>query len=149
MHAHGLTASDIATLEDAAGDARDLIVETIEAAKGQGHDVDFIAMSDALRESPNRGIYETLMQDILALDENKRDLLMRAGASDGEDARDAERRDEQRALQAHELRDAIRRMRDQAIAAELARLSSAGLGTDESLERYRALLDERTRLRQG
>ena len=149
VHAHGLTASDIATLEEAAGDARDLIVETIEAAKGQGRDVDFIAMSDALRESPNRGIYESLMQDILAVDENKRDLLMRSGASDGDDAGQVERRREQQELQAHELRDAIRRMRDQAIAGELARLSSAGLTSAENVESYRRLLDERTRLRQA
>ena len=55
-----------------------------------------------------------------------------------------DRDDELRELQAHELRDAIRRMRDQAIAAELAQLSSGGLGTEESVERYRRLLDERT-----
>lgn len=145
VHAHALTASDLATLEEAAGDARDLIVETVEAAKGQGADVDFIAMSDALRESPNRETYEALMQDILAIEENKRDLLIRGSGDDG-DGQD-ERRQEQTALQASELRDTIRRMREQAIAAELAALSHAGLHGADRLDRYRLLVEERNRLR--
>jgi DNA primase len=152
MHAHALTASDLKTLEEAAGESRDLVVETVEAAKQQGHEVDFVAMSDALRESPNREVYEGLMQEILVDDENKRDLLMRGVASErgeeDDDQREA-RRHEQQALQAHELRDTIRKMREQSIVAELARISSAGLSEEAHIETYRRLVDERDRLRRG
>ena len=146
VHAHGLTASDIATLEDAADDARDLITETIEAAKAQGPDVDFIAMSDALRESPNREIYETLMQDILAVEEYKRDLLLRASGDEVKDAADATRRTERRDASAHELRDTVRRMRDLAIRAELERIARAGLHDPDNMESYRRLVEEQGRL---
>jgi len=146
VHAHALTASDIATLEEAAGDARDLITETIEAAKAQGPDVDFIAMSDALRESPNRETYEALMQDILAVEEYKRDLLLRASGDEAKDAADATRRTERRDASAHELRDTVRRMRDLAIRAELERIARAGLNDPDNMEAYRRLVDEQGRL---
>jgi DNA primase len=149
MHAQTLTASDLVTLEEAAGDARDLIVETVDAAKAQGHDVDFLAMSDALRESPNREIYESLMQDILVDDENKRDLLLRESTADAGGEEDATRRREQQELHAHELRDTIRKMREQAIVIELARISSAGLHDPANVEAYRRLVDERERLRRA
>ena len=75
-HALSLSTTDIETLEQAAGESRDLIAETIAAAKSAGPAVDFIAMSDALRDSPNVGVYEALMEDILRVDEYKRDLLL-------------------------------------------------------------------------
>ncbi len=150
VHAHALTASDLATLDEAAGEARDLIVETIAVAKAQGREVDFIAMSDALRESPNREIYESLMQNILAVDENKRDLLMRPADDDAAaEAERATRAGEQQALRASELHDAIRRMREQAIGLELARLSATGLHEAETIEAYRRLVDERNHLRRS
>ncbi len=157
VHAHALTASDLATLEEAAGDARDLIVEVVEAAKAQGRDVDFLVMSDALRDSPNREIYESLMQAILADDENKRDLLMRAGPGgvdtgadhEGDDDAAAARRREQAEFKAHELRDTIRRMRDQAIAAALAALSATGLRDAANVDAYRRLVEERNALRKA
>ena len=151
VHAHALTASDLTTLEEGAGDARDLILEVVDAAKAEGRDVDFVMMSDALRESPNREIYESLMQEILAYDENKRDLLMRGATGDGpgdEDALEA-RRQEQKDLKARELRDAIRRMREQAIATALAALSVRGLRDATSVDAYRRLVEERDRLRQS
>ncbi len=155
VHAHGLTASDLATLEQGAADSRDLILEVIEAAKAQGRDVDFVVMSDALRESPNREIYESLMQTILADDETKRDLLMRGRSNAGgdDDAADGEaleaRRREQEDFSAHELRDTIRRMREQAIAAALAALSATGLRDPANVAAYRALVEERDALRKG
>ncbi len=146
-HAHGLTASDIATLEEAAGESRDLIVETIEAAKSQGHGVDFIAMSDALRESPNREVYETLMQDILSIDEYRRDLLLLpAGADDAREAVEVTRRGERREAKALELRDTIRRMRGQAIRSELERIVQVGLHDADNMEAYRRLIEEQGRL---
>ena len=148
VHAHGLTASDLATLEEASGDARDLIVEVVEAAKAQGRDVDFLVMSDALRESPNRETYESLMQAILAYDENKRDLLMRGGAGDAaDDEAMATRRREQQELKAQELRDTVRRMREQAIVAALAQLSATGLRDAANIDAYRRLVEERDALR--
>ena len=146
VHAHGLAASDIATLEEAADEARDLITETIDAAKAQGPDVDFIAMSDALRESPNRETYETLMQDILAVEEYKRDLLLRPSGDEAKDAADATRRSERRDASAIELRDTVRRMRDLAIRAELERIARAGLHDPDNMEAYRRLVDEQGRL---
>ncbi len=146
-HAHGLTASDIATLEEAAGESRDLIVETIEAAKSQGRGVDFIAMSDALRESPNREVYETLMQDILSIDEYRRDLLLLpAGADDAREAVEVTRRGERREAKALELRDTIRRMRGQAIRTELERIVQVGLHDADNMEAYRRLIEEQGRL---
>ncbi len=150
--AHGLTASDLATLDEAAGDARDLITETVEAAKAQGHEVDFIAMSDALRESPNGEIYEALMQGVLAVDEYKRDLLMTSsrvhddGVDDDREAVDAVRRGERRDAKAQELRDTIRRMRGHAIRGELERIAQVGLHDPDNLAAYRRLVDEQSRL---
>ena len=147
VHAHGLAASDIATLEEGAGESRDLIVETIAAAKAQGHDVDFIAMSDALRESPNRETYETLMQGILAVDEYKRDLLLlRTSTDDAKEAAETVKRDERRDAKAHELRDLVRRMRGQAIRDELQRIAQAGLQDPDHMTLYRQLVEEQARL---
>ena len=143
-HAHALSSSDIETLEQAAGESRDLIVETIAAAKAGGPTVDFIAMSDALRESPNVEVYEGLMQDILRVDETKRDLLL----DDDDDPVRTARREEQQTLRAHELRDAILKLREQAIVAELARISSSGLAGADSVAEYRRLIEERNRIRQ-
>ena len=143
-HAISLSATDIETLSQAAGDARDLIAETIGAAKSAGPAVDFIAMSDALRASPNVAVYESLMEDILRVDEYKRDLLL----DDPSDPAQAARREEQQQLRARELRDAIVKLREQAVAAELARISSLGLAGPEAAEEYRRLIEERSRLRQ-
>ena len=143
-HALSLSTTDIETLEQAAGESRDLITETIAAAKSAGRSVDFIAMSDALRESPNVEVYEALMEDILRVDEYKRDLLL----DDAGNPDQAARREEQQTLRARELRDAILKLREQAIVAELARISSSGLAGADSAEDYRRLIEERNRIRQ-
>ena len=87
------------------------------------------------------------MQEILAVDEYKRDLLMLSTAAD--DAREtveAARRIERREAKAHELHDAIRRMRMQAIRSELERLAGVGLHDPDALASYRRLVDEQNRL---
>ena len=143
-----LTASEIAALEHAAADSRELIVEVVAAARTLGPAADFVAMSAALRESPNVDTYEALMQDILKLAENRRDLLGEVeetaptARSEGDDANESKQ-----SLQAHELRDSIRRMREQAIREELHRLSSAGALSPADAESYRRLIDEQNRLR--
>ncbi len=142
-HALSLSTTDIETLETAAGDSRDLITETIAAAKAAGPSVDFIAMSDALRESPNVEVYEALMQDILRVDEYKRDLLL----ADADDPVQAARRQEQQTLRARELRDAILKLKEQAIVAELARISSSGMAGADAAADYRRLIEERNRIR--
>ena len=151
VHAHSLTASDLATLEDGAGDARDLIVEIVEAAKAAGHDVDFLAMSDALRESPNRDVYETLMQQVLTDDETKRDLLV--GPDEADDERQALRRREQVEAAAQELTDVVHRLRGQAVDARLARLTAelavGGMTDGSAKEEVARLVAERDRLRRG
>ena len=147
-HALSLTTTDIETLERAAGESRDLISETIAAAKAAGSSVDFIAMSDVLRESANVEVYEGLMQDILKLDENKRDLLPFASDDVNHEAARSERRQEQRTLSALELRDIILKLQEQAVVAELARLSSCGLASADAIEQYRRLIEERNRIRQ-
>ena len=138
-----LEPNDIEALSNAAQEHCDLIVEVVEAARKERDAIDFLALSDLFRESQNAAIYEALMQDILRLDETKRDLLLH----DPDDAGEAERRDEQRALQAAELQDTIVKLRDQAIAAELGRLAAAGLRDSLSAEAYRRLALEQTRLR--
>ncbi len=151
VHARTLTASDLATLEHGAGDARDLIVEIVEAAKGAGHDVDFLAMSDALRESANREVYEALMQDVLSDDETKRDLLV--GPDGGDDERQAARRAEQVEAAAQELADVVHRLRLQDVEARLATLTVAlsvpGGGDPEAREELARLVAERDRLRRA
>ena len=144
--AHGLTAFDITTMEEHAGDARDLIAETIAAAKAEGHAVDFLSMSDALRESPNREIYEAMMQAILAVEEYRRDLLLMPSGDDAREAAEEVRRGERREAKAIELRDAIKRMRGQAIRLELERIASGGMREAEEQEAYRRLVDEQGRL---
>ncbi len=143
-HTHALSSSDIETLEQAAGESRDLIVETIAAAKAGGPAVDFIAMSDALRESPNMEVYEGLMQDILRVDEYKRDLLL----DDADDPAQAARRQEQQTLRARELRYVILKMQDRGIVAELARISSSGLAGADAAANYQRLFEEQKRIRQ-
>ncbi len=143
-HALSLSTTDIETLEQAAGDSRDLIAEAIASAKAAGPSVDFIAMSDALRESPNVEVYEALMQDILRVDEYKRDLLL----TDADDPAQAARRQEQQTLRARELRYAILKVKDQTIVAELARISASGLAGADTAEDYRRLIEEQNRIRQ-
>ena len=142
VNAAGLLASDLATLCEAAGEARDLVEEIVEAAKGLGAEGDFLAMSDALRESEHAETSERWMQQILAVDENKRDLLL-AGADDPDHAG---RNQEQREIHARELRNLIRRLELQLIRARLQVLSAEGLRTEESRDEFRRLTERRTRL---
>lgn len=146
VHVQALTASELATLEEGAGDARDLIAEVVGAARDAGHAVDFVAMSDALRDSPNRELYEALMQRILIDDETKRDLLVV-----DDDERHVERRQEQSAAAAQELRDVVHRLRLQIVDARLAELMArAGGGADRDLrDELARLVGERDRLRRG
>ena len=147
-HALTLSTTDIETLEHAAGESRDLISETIAAARAAGPSVDFIAMSDVLRESQNVEVYEGLMEDLLKVDEYKRDLLPFGSDEPGDEAARSERREEQQTLRALELRDAILKLREQAIAAELARISSSGIAGADAAAQYRRLIDERNRIRE-
>ena len=151
MHAQALSASDLDTLEEGAGEARDLIVEVVAAAKAQGHDVDFIAMSDALRESANREVYKGLMQRILADDETRRDLLRVDDGADEREDRRATRRQEQFDAAAQELGDVVHRLRAQIVDAQLARLmsqaASTGIQDPAMKEALTALMAERDRLR--
>ena len=74
----------------------------------------------------------------------KRDLLL----DDADDPVQVARREEQRTLRARELRDAILKLREQAIVVELARISSSGLAGAGAADDYRRLLEERNRIRQ-
>jgi DNA primase len=144
-HALSLTASDLRTLEHGAGDSRDLVVEVIDAAKSQGSDVDFLAMSHALQGSDDREVYEGLMRRILSDEKTKRDLLSPDGPDDGH----AERRQEQSNEAAQELKDVVHRMRLIFVDGELTRLSAeiAAVGDAGIKDEFARLVAERDRLR--
>ena len=141
--AETLEPAEVDALTRAASEHGDLILEVIRAVRGMQAPVDFLALSDVLRDSENAAVYENLMQEVLRLDETKRDLLLH----DTEDSSQTERRDQQRALRAAELRHAIAKLREQAIGAELSRLAATGLKDAESAETYRRLALEQSQLR--
>ena len=165
VHARSLSASDLATLDEGAGEARDLIVEVVEAAKAQGRDVDFLVMSNALRDSPNAAVHEAMMQRILADDETRRDLLHLDGGDDGGDSDDAgrdggaalerraARRQEQFDAAAQELVDVVHRLRLQIVEARLRQrtgeVGSGGMHDPAAREELARLVAERDRLRRG
>ena len=141
--AETLEPAEVDALTRAASEHGDLILEVIRAVRGMQAPVDFLALSDVLRDSENAAVYENLMQEVLRLDETKRDLLLH----DTEDSSQTERRDQQRALRAAELRHAIAKLREQAIGAELSRLAATGLKDAASAETYRRLALEQSQLR--
>ena len=108
-------------------------------------------MSDGLRESPNRDVYETLMQQVLTDDETKRDLLV--GPDEPDEERQALRRREQVDAAAQELTDVVHRLRAQAVDVRLARLTAdlaaAGAADGSAKEEVARLVAERDRLRRG
>ncbi len=87
------------------------------------------------------------MQDILAVEEYKRDLLLlHSSTDDAKLAAEATRRGERREAAANELRDTVRRMRGLAIRTELERIAKAGLHDADNMEAYRRLVEEQGRL---
>ena len=139
VNALSLTASELQTLDDAAGESRDLLGEVIDAARRLGATADFVAMADALRESVHAEVFESLMQEILAIDENRRELLLVDGSTEAP----AEAGQAAHELHARELRDLIRKLRSQAIVVALERLSATGLPDESSAAEYRRLIEER------
>jgi hypothetical protein len=138
-HALSLTATELRVLGDAAGESRDLVGEVVEAARALGAAADFVALSDTLRESAHADLFEDLMQEILSVEENKRELLL----ASSEPAAATEAGQSTSELHQQELRDLIRKLRSQAIVVELQRLSATGLPDESSAAEYRRLIEER------
>ncbi len=122
-------------------------MDAIAAARTLGPSADFVGMSEALRDGEHAEAFDALMRDILRLAENRRDLLGEGTEDAAGDAAVAAAA-AHRALHAHELRDAIRRLRDAAIRDELQRITSAGAVSSDDAATYRRLIEEQSRLRQ-
>jgi DNA primase len=93
----------------------ELFSEVIAHARELGEQAEFQMLSDLLRNAANAPTYEDIFQEILAYDENVRDLLMR----DPSDESATERVQEQRKLLAEELQATVVKLRHDSYRARL------------------------------
>ncbi|KMY85287.1 DNA primase [Candidatus Paraburkholderia calva] len=109
----------------------ELFGEVIAHARALGAAAEFQMLSDILRNAANAPTYEDIFQEILAYDENVRDLLMRDPSDEGA----AERVDEQKRLLAEELQATVLKLRHDSYRARLDQLArQASLSPEEVAE---------------
>ncbi|KNH07809.1 DNA primase [Candidatus Burkholderia brachyanthoides] len=109
----------------------ELFGEVIAHARALGTAAEFQMFSDILRNTANAPTYEDIFQEILAYDENARDLLMRDPSDEGA----AERVDEQKRLLAEELQATVLKLRHDSYRARLDQLArQASLSPEEMAE---------------
>jgi DNA primase len=109
----------------------ELFGEVIGHARELGESAEFQMLSDLLRNAANAPTYEDIFQEILAYDENVRDLLMR----DPADESAAERVAEQRKLLAEELQATVVKLRHDSYRARLDQLArQSSLSAEEVAE---------------
>ncbi|SAK60550.1 DNA primase [Caballeronia ptereochthonis] len=97
----------------------ELFGEVIGHARELGGEAEFQMLSDVLRNAANAPTYEDIFQEILAYDENVRDLLMR----DPSDEDAAQRVEEQKRLLAEELQATVLKLRHDSYRARLDQLA--------------------------
>ncbi len=111
--------------------SHELFSEVLAQAKALGNAADFKVLSDLLRNSTHAAAYDEICREILTYDENVRDLLL----DRAESAAEIERHQQQESLAGEELRDAIVKLRHQALSKRRAHLcSKASLNTQETAE---------------
>ena len=92
-----------------------LFEEVIAHARELGPRAEFRLLSDVLRNAENAPMYEEIFREILAIDENVRDLLM----AHEEGAGDAERQREFEAMAFEEVKASLAKMRYDALCERL------------------------------
>ncbi|KMQ80610.1 DNA primase [Candidatus Burkholderia pumila] len=93
----------------------ELFSEIIGHARELGNAAEFQLISEILRNAANAPTYEDIFQEILAYDENVRDLLMRDPSDEGA----AARVEEQKRLLAEELQATVLKLRHDSYRAQL------------------------------
>ena len=94
-------------------------------------EAEFQMLSDVLRNAANAPTYEDIFQEILAYDENVRDLLMR----DPSDEDAAQRVEEQKRLLSEELQATVWKLRHDSYRARLDQLArQSSLSAEEVAE---------------
>jgi DNA primase len=100
-------------------DHGELFSELIGHARELGQAAEFQLISEILRNAANAPTYEDIFQEILAYDENVRDLLMRDPSDEGA----ADRVEEQKRLLAEELQATVVKLRHDSYRARLDHLA--------------------------
>ncbi|SAL55082.1 DNA primase [Caballeronia cordobensis] len=109
----------------------ELFSEVIGHARELGGEAEFQMLSDVLRNAANAPTYEDIFQEILAYDENVRDLLMRDPSDEGA----AQRVEEQKRLLAEELQATVVKLRHDSYRARLDQLArQSSLSAEEVAE---------------
>lgn len=108
----------------------ELFGEVIGHARELGADAEFPVLKDLLQNGPNAPTYEDIFQEILAYDENGRDLMI-----DPADESATERVQEQKKLLAEELQATVIKLRHDSYRARLDQLArQATLSAEEVAE---------------
>ncbi|GGD61219.1 DNA primase [Caballeronia grimmiae] len=109
----------------------ELFSEVIGHARELGGAAEFQMLSDVLRNAANAPTYEDIFQEILAYDENVRDLLLRDPSDEGA----ADRVEEQKRLLAEELQATVVKLRHDTYRARLDQLArQSNLSAEEVAE---------------
>ena len=110
----------------------ELFSEVIGHARELGENAEFQMLSDLLRNAANAPTYEDIFQEILAYDENVRDLLMR----DPADEAAGERVLEQKKLLAEELQATVVKLRHDSYRNRLDQLAHQSALTAEEIAEF-------------
>ncbi|KMZ12638.1 DNA primase [Candidatus Burkholderia humilis] len=123
----------------------ELFSEVIGHACELGAAAEFQMLSDILRNAANAPTYEDIFQEILAYDENVRDLLMR----DPSDEDAAQRVEEQKRLLAEELQATVVKLRHDSYRARLDQLARQASLTPEEVAEFSDLSAEVAQIKAG
>jgi DNA primase len=110
----------------------ELFSEVIGHARELGGAAEFQLISEILRNAANAPTYEDIFQEILAYDENVRDLLMRDPSDEGA----ADRVEEQKRLLAEELQATVVKLRHDSYRARLDQLARQSSLTPEEVAEF-------------
>ncbi|KND59245.1 DNA primase [Candidatus Burkholderia verschuerenii] len=123
----------------------ELFSEVIGHARALGNAAEFQMLSDILRNAANAPTYEDIFQEILAYDENVRDLLMRDPSDEGA----AERVDEQKRLLAEELQATVVKLRHDSYRARLDQLARQSSLSPEEVAEFSDLSTKVAQIKAG
>ncbi|GLU32217.1 DNA primase [Trinickia caryophylli] len=123
----------------------ELFAEVATHARALGEPAEFRLLSDLLRTGANAATFEEIFREILAYDENVRDLLLQ---SPEQDAAIEQHRERER-IAGEELQAAIRKMRYDACCQRLERLSRQSKLTSEEMAEYADLDRQRAEMKRN
>lgn len=123
----------------------ELFSEVIGHARELGGAAEFQLLSDILRNAANAPTYDNIFQEILAYDENVRDLLIR----DPSDEDAAQRVEEQKRLLAEELQATVVKLRHDSYRARLDQLARQSSLTPEEVAEFSDLSTKVAQIKAG